>query len=358
MKTRIGILTGGGDCSGLNAVISSVVRAGSTLGYEFVGFEDGWEGVLDPVQYRELDIQAVSGISHLGGTILRTTNRGRFAGKTGEGGVSIIPNEILEMAARNLRKLHIEGLIVIGGDGTLSAALQLAEYTGVNLVGVPKTIDNDLESTDQTFGFSTAVQVATEALDKVHTTAASHTRVLFVETMGRHAGWIALHAGLAGNAHAILLPEFTFSLDKLVQFLRQRHDNKQASIVVVAEGIRIPELKRQLSSIGASEVALAGVSQQLIHAVEQLAPNEFEMRAVILGHIQRGGTPNHEDRILAKRYGVAAIETYQAGKFGSMVALRHGQMVAEPIKDAVSGLKRVNSETPELVTARKIGLFV
>ena len=210
---KIGILTAGGDCAGLNTAIASIVNSGLPLGYSFLGFEKGWEGLLDPIMCRELDANMVRGINHLGGTILRTTNQGRFAGKVGgKGGYNLIPAEILKMACDNLVQLGVEGLIAIGGDGTLSAAAQLADY-GVPIVGVPKSVDNDLSGTDATFGFSTAVSVAVDAMDKIHTTASSHERIFLVECMGRHAGWIALYAGLAGNANAILLPEFTLDID-------------------------------------------------------------------------------------------------------------------------------------------------
>ncbi len=355
MAERIGILTGGGDCAGLNTVIASIVKAGIPMGYEFIGFEKGWEGVLDPMMYRELTRAEVRGISHLGGTFLGTTNRGRFGAKVGDGEVNRIPKDILDMAKRNLDSLGITGLIVLGGDGTLSGALQLAER-GIKLIGVPKTIDNDLHSTDRTFGFSTAVDVAVDAFDKIHTTATSHQRTIFIECMGRHTGWIALEAGLAGNAHAILLPEFPFSISELAAFLKRRNDEGMPSIVCVAEGITIErDLKHDHTS---SEVQLAGSAHMVMQLVEQELPGELEMRTVVLGHTQRGGSPNAADRILAKRFGVAAMQAYREGRFNHMVSLRSNQIVLQPIGEAVADLKRVTEETPELQTARALGVFV
>jgi phosphofructokinase-like protein len=355
---RIGIITAGGDCAGLNAVIASIVKAGTPLGYQFVGFERGWEGILNPPMYKELDLAAVSGITHLGGTILRTTNRGRFSSKKGAGEVNEIPREILEEAKHNLDSLNISGLMVIGGDGSLGSALQLAKV-GVNVVGVPKTIDNDLHSTDQTFGFSTAVQVAVDALDKIHTTASSHDRTIFVECMGRNAGWIALFAGLAGGADSILLPEFPFELTSFVEHLRSRtQSGKTSNIVVVAEGVRFGNAAHGKDMGSTQEALLGGISERLMHAVEEMAPDEFEMRNVVLGHTQRGGTPNAEDRNLSQRYGTAAIEAYHQGKFNHMVALHGRSMQVVPIEDAVSTIKAITEESEELQTARKLGIFI
>lgn len=356
-KRRIGILNAGGDCAGLNAVIASAVKAGSLLGYSFVGFEKGWEGILTPMMYRELDDNAVRGISHLGGTILRTTNRGRFAGKAGEKGqTNKIPHEILKMASDNLKSIGVEGLIVIGGDGTLSAANQLSEY-GVPIIGVPKTIDNDLLGTDETFGFSTAVSVAVEALDKIHTTASSHDRVFIVECMGRHAGWITLFSGLSGNANAILLPEFDVDIDDLIGFIRNRHKTRGSTIIAVAEGI---DLGQEHISVGveSSEIRLHGAAETLMHAIEERCPNEFEMRTVILGHTQRGGAPDVHDRILAKRFGVAAVEAYDAEQFGQMVLIAENVVGVMPMSDASGRLKLVTRTSPEYQTARKIGTYL
>lgn len=355
---KIGILNSGGDCAGLNAVISGIVKTGLTMGYEFIGFEKGWEGLLDPVKYIELNSKTVRGISHLGGTILRTANKGRFAGKVGSGDKNKIDPEILTMAKRNADALGIDGLIVIGGDGTLSAAVQLADY-GLRLVGVPKTIDNDLGSTDKTFGFDTAVQVAVDALDKIHTTATSHDRVFFVECMGRHAGWISLFAGLAGSANAILLPEFDLDLTDFVDFLRRRSASKKSAIIVVAEGIKIHgddvSLKAGASS---SEIILGGASERLMRTVEEVAPEEFEMRHVVLGHTQRGGSPIASDRILSKRYGIEAMLAYDRGETNVVVATQGGKMTTVPIAEAVGGLKLVTRDTVEYQAAKRLGIYV
>ena len=353
MGKKIGILNSGGDCAGLNTVIASVVKTGISMGYEFIGFEKGWEGILD-LHYRVLDLDAVRGISHLGGTILKTTNKGRFAGKIGDGGVHEIPREILEEAKSNLAEIGVDGLVVIGGDGTLSAALQLS-HIGVPIIGVPKTMDNDLSGTDQTFGFSTAVSVAVEALDRIHTTATSHNRVFLVECMGRHAGWITLFAGLAANANIILIPEFNINLDSVMDFLHRRLEHRGSVIIAVAEGIRLPDMSHENAG---SETKLAGASYELMRAIESRSPGEYEMRNIILGHTQRGGSPNVEDRILSKKYGIAAIEAFDRGEFGSMVRLRSGAIETVPIGDATGNLKLVTYDTREYQVAKKLGVYV
>ncbi len=354
---KIGIINAGGDCAGINAVISAVVKSGIAMGYEFIGFERGWEGLLTPLMYRSLDLNAVKNISFLGGTILRTTNRGRFGGKVGTGEKGVIPEHILKEAKSHLDELGIEGLILIGGDGTMTAGLQLAEY-GVNIVGVPKTIDNDLGSTDQTFGFSTAVGVAVDAIDKVTTTAFSHDRVIFVECMGRYTGWISLFAGLAGGADGILLPEFTFSAEKFITFLRERHSSRNYSaVVVVSEGLLL-ENELIHSGMVSSEVKLGGVSLQLMNLVEKLAPNEFEMRNVVLGHVQRGGSPNAADRILAKSYGIEAMDAYVRGEFNTIVCLKAGIMKTVTIEEAVKNLKQITPQLREYQVAKKLGVYL
>lgn len=356
---RIGILTGGGDCAGLNAVISSVVRAGVPMGYEFVGILKGWEGILDPPMLRPLEVEKIRGISHVGGTILRTTNHGRFAAKIGEGGNARIPEDVLRMAAKNMEDNGIDALVVIGGDGTLNGALQLQETTGAKIVGVPKTIDNDIDGTDRSFGFASAVEIVREELTRIHTTAASHDRLMIVETMGRHAGWIALYGGLAGGANAILIPEFPFSVGGLVEYLRARAKvGKYSSVVVVAEGTEIGGSVATKKARADGEAQLGGAAERLMAAVETEAPKEFEMRSVVLGHVQRGGGPNAEDHILSRAYGVAAIDAVRDGKFGNIVSLRNGKMTLVPIAEAIGKLKRVTADDPVYVAAKKIGLFV
>lgn len=358
MVKKIGVLNGGGDVQPLNAVISSIVKSGVKRGFEFVGFEKGWEGVLSPMLYRPLDLKSVRGISHVGGTILGTVNKGRFAAKVGEGEVNKIPDEILDEAKANLEKVGVEALIVIGGDGTLSGALQLAEK-GVKIIGVPKTIDNDLKSTDKTFGFSTAVDIATEALDRVHTTATSHDRVIFVEVMGRHAGWIALYSGLAGGADMILIPEIPFDYQKIIEFLRKRKETGyRSSVVVVAEGAKPKAgLVTVMGAPQQQEVKLGGISNTIIHNIDRMAPGEFELRNTILGHVQRGGSPNSEDRILAKQYGVAAVDAIENEQFGMMVSLKGEKIVPVPIAEAVEQLKLVTVDALPVHTAKKIGVF-
>jgi 6-phosphofructokinase len=356
---KIGIINSGGDCAGLNAVISSLVTTGTPLGYTFYGFEKGWEGLLDPMNYRILDRDAVRGISHLGGTILHTTNRGRFAGKVGSGDMSKIDPAILKMAKRNSDQLGLDGFIVIGGDGTLSAATQLSDF-GLNVIGVPKTIDNDLGATDKTFGFSTAVQIAVDALDKIHTTATSHERTFFVECMGRHAGWISLYAGLAGSANAILLPEFKLDLPHFISHLRNRRaEGRLSNIVMVAEGLELGD--QGLSSkegARSSETVIGGVSEQLMSLIERQYPEEFEMRNVVLGHTQRGGSPNSQDRILAKRYGVAAMLAYHNGDFGQMIASINNKMVTVPIDKAVKSLKLVTTDNYEYQASKTLDIYL
>lgn len=354
---RIGIVNSGGDTQAINAVIASAVRAGQKYNYEFIGFIKGWEGILDN-DYMKLGLEQIRGISHLGGTILHSVNKGRFAGKVGAGDVNKIPDEIIKEATDNLNALEVDALIVIGGDGTLSGAMQLAEV-GVKIIGVPKTIDNDLAAADKTFGFSTAVDIVVEALDRIHTTAFSHDRVLFVETMGRNVGWIALSSGLAGGADAILLPEIEFSYEGLINFLKYRKRiGRNYSVVVVSEGAKAKDEEVSAKKIeGQPEVKLGGITERIMQRVEALAPGEFEMRNVVLGHIQRGGTPNAEDRILGKSYGVAAVEALREKKYGQMVCLQNGEMVSVSIEEAVKDLKSVSTDAMEFKTAKAIGVY-
>lgn len=357
---KIGIVNSGGDVQGINAVISSIVRSGTPKDLKFIGFMKGWEGVLD-MNYVELGIEQIRGISHLGGTILHSVNKGRFAAKIGAGSKNQIPDDILRLAKSNLEKLDIDALIVIGGDGTLSGALQLSDI-GVKVVGVPKTIDNDLNATDQTFGFSTAVNIVVEALDRIHTTAVSHDRVFFVETMGRHAGWIALYSGFSGGADAILIPEIPFEYKDLIEYLRYRKTiGRYYSVVVVAEGAKSKDNNAPALHLGepsSSEMRLGGVTDDIIRNIEKLAPGEFDMRNTVLGHIQRGGTPDAEDRILAKAYGVKAVEAILKHKFGEMIAYQDGEFKTVKIKDAVRNLKVVTKDDYVFKSAKEIGIFL
>jgi ATP-dependent phosphofructokinase / diphosphate-dependent phosphofructokinase len=338
---RIGVLTGGGDCPGLNAVIRAIVRKGiDRYGHAIVGFRDGWRGPLENA-YEELTIESTRGILPRGGTILGSSRTNPFKR---EGG----PESIRE----NLRGLHLDGLIAIGGEDTLGAAARLSEM-GLNVIGVPKTIDNDLGATDVTFGFDTALQVATEAIDRLHTTAESHHRIMIVEVMGRHAGWIALHSGLAGGADVILIPERPFDIEEVCRLIRRRHARgRYFSIVVAAEGATPVAGTLELLSEGKDEFGherLGGIGYLLEREIGERTG--FEARATVLGHIQRGGTPTAFDRVLATRLGVAAIDAASQGKWGQMPALRSMKIELVPLSEAVAELKTVPAEEYELAEA-------
>ena len=330
---RVGVLTGGGDCPGLNAVIRGVVRRGvQEYDYEFVGFRDGWKGPLEGLTM-ELGIEQVRGILPRGGTILGSsrTNLVKI-----DGGI--------ERTEENLRKLGIDALIAIGGEDTLGVATTLTEH-GFHVIGVPKTIDNDLSATDYTFGFDTAVQIATEAIDRLHTTAESHHRILICEVMGRHAGWIALHSGMAGGANAILIPEVEFDLDEVVGWVESRFKASYAPIIVVAEGAlpkggTLVTKDATLDSFG--HVKLSGIGEWLAEQVE--ARTGHEARTTVLGHIQRGGTPTSFDRVLATRFGLNAITAVKDEAWGTMVALQGTDIVRVPLQAATEKLKTVPIE--------------
>jgi phosphofructokinase-like protein len=336
---RVGVLTGGGDCPGLNAVIRALVRMGTPeYGYEFVGFRDGWRGPLEGDTV-PLDVNAVRGILPRGGTILGSSRTNPLSDSAAGGGRSG-----LERIKDNLAGLGVEALVAIGGEDTLGAAAALYA-DGVNVVGVPKTIDNDLGATDYTFGFDTAVNIAMEAIDRLHTTAESHHRALIVEVMGRHAGWIALHAGMAGGANVILIPEKPFSMEKVCAYVEHRFQTRYAPIVVVAEGARPNEedvalADERLDSFG--HVRLGGIGQLLADEIEKRTGKEA--RATVLGHIQRGGTPTAFDRVLATRFGVQAIQAVHDGAFGMMVALHGTDMVRVSIAEATREIKVVPPE--------------
>ena len=333
---RIGVLTGGGDCPGLNAVIRALVRQGvPEYGYEFLGFRDGWRGPLEG-DTMPLDIQAVRGILPRGGTILGSSRTNPFADSAAAGGRSG-----LERLKDNLAGLGVDALVAIGGEDTLGVAATL-HAEGVPVVGVPKTIDNDLSATDYTFGFDTAVNIGMEAIDRLHTTAESHHRALIIEVMGRHAGWIALHAGMAGGANVILIPERPFSLEKVCAYVEHRFQTRFAPIVVVAEGAHpvsedLATSSEQLDSFG--HVRLGGVGQMLADEIEKRTGKEA--RCTVLGHIQRGGTPTAFDRVLATRFGVHAVQAVHDEAFGVMVALRGTDIVRVPLAEATSQLKLV-----------------
>ena len=338
---RVGVLTGGGDCPGLNAVIRAIVRRGVTeFGYEFIGFRDGWRGPLEGDTV-PLDVQAVRGILPRGGTILGSSRTNPLADSAASGGRTGV-----QRISGNLDSLGVDALIAIGGEDTLGVATRLHEE-GVKVIGVPKTIDNDLGATDYTFGFDTAVNIAMEAIDRLHTTAESHHRALIVEVMGRHAGWIALHAGMAGGANVILIPEKRFDIEKVCAYVEHRFQTRYAPIVVVAEGARAVEGdasadEQQLDAFGHVRLGLVGVGQMLANEIEKRTGKEA--RCTVLGHIQRGGTPTAFDRVLATRFGLQAIGAVHDGVFGVMVALRGAEIVRVPLADATRELKTVPPE--------------
>jgi ATP-dependent phosphofructokinase / diphosphate-dependent phosphofructokinase len=330
---RVGVLTGGGDCPGLNAVIRAVVRKGvQVYGYEFVGFRDGWRGPLEG-DTLPLDVQAVRGILPRGGTILGSSRTNPIKI---EGGVERIKD--------NLAGLGVDALIAIGGEDTLGVARQLHDR-GVNVVGVPKTIDNDLNATDYTFGFDTAVNIAMEAIDRLHTTAESHHRALICEVMGRHAGWIALHAGMASGANVILIPERPFDIEKVCGYVESRFKTRYAPIIVVAEGAhpadgQMATENQELDAFG--HVRLGGIGERLAAEIEKRTGKEA--RTTVLGHIQRGGTPTAFDRVLATRFGLHAIDAVHDGDFGKMVGLKGTDILRVDLSAATDELKTVPVE--------------
>ncbi|WP_030158418.1 6-phosphofructokinase [Glycomyces sp. NRRL B-16210] len=329
---RIGVLTGGGDCPGLNAVIRAAVRKGTKeFGHEFVGFRYGWRGPIEGIT-QPLDWESVEGILDQGGTILHSSRTNPYKI---EGGVEAIK--------KNMAALGVDALIAIGGEDTLGVATKLTA-DGVNCVGVPKTIDNDLSGTDYTFGFDTAVNIATEAIDRLWTTAESHDRCLVVEIMGRHAGWMTLHAGIAGGANVVLIPEVAFDIEKVAAFVKDRKDAGKATIVAVSEGAHAETgmvLKDgEVDAFG--HVKLGGVGDWVAAEIKERA--EIETRAIILGHLQRGGTPTAFDRVLATRLGLEAASAVQEGDFGKMMALQGTNVVRIPIHEGTDELKTVPVE--------------
>ncbi|BCX50360.1 ATP-dependent 6-phosphofructokinase [Haloferula helveola] len=352
---RIGILNSGGDCPGLNAVIHGVVGAADNLGWECIGFKDGFEGLLPPGDYKVLNPKDTIGILKLGGTILGTTNKGHFAAKVGKGDIAEVPAEIVAKAKRTLDQLEIRALVVVGGDGSLTTALQLYRE-GWPVIGVPKTIDNDLRATAMTFGFDSAVSTVVDALDRLHTTAESHKRVMVLEVMGRHAGWIALWGGIAGGANVILLPEIPFNLEKVADVIKQRDAlGAHSTLVVVAEGATMPdgELVTIAENAG-GEVRLGGVGDVVAHRLEQLTGKDT--RACTLGHLQRGGAPTALDRILGTRFGVMAVKLAEEGRFGRMVSYQAYHVDSVPIEEAVNQLRVVEPDGEMVQAAKAVGI--
>lgn len=357
MIKRIGVLTGGGDCPGLNAVIRAVVKTAMVdYGYEVIGFKDGYKGLVinDFVKFQSGD---VSGILDKGGTILGTSNRDNpFHFKVIKDGV-IEYQDMSDKVMENLGMFGIDCMVLIGGDGTLTSARDFFKK-GMKVVGVPKTIDNDLSATDLTFGFMTAVETATDALDKLHSTAESHHRVMILEVMGRYAGWIALEAGIAGGADVILIPEIPYDMNMVAQKVMERKNaGKSFSIIVVSEGAKSIEGDVVVSKVikdSPDPIRLGGVGNKIAEDIENLTG--IETRVTVLGHLQRGGRPIPFDRILSTRYGVAAVEMINEGKFGMMAALQGNEIVSVPLEDAVGKLKTVPSKGELVRIAKKIGV--
>ena len=365
-KPTIGILTGGGDCPGLNAVIRAAVKSALKLGYDCVGFLKGYEGLVDPVAYMPLDLTNTANILLQGGTILGSTNKGRFSALVGEGARVQIDPTLLAAAGETVRQLGISGLICIGGDGSLAIAQQLHEH-GIPVVGVPKTIDNDLGCTAFTFGFDSAVACATDALDRLHTTAASHERIMVLEVMGRHAGWIALHAGIAGGGDVILIPEIPWTFEHVCQkVLDREREGKRFTLIVVAEGARLPD--GGLVHAGGGGAAAAGAPlgkerwQVKLGGVGEIVANEVarrlgrEVRALVLGHLQRGGTPTAFDRVLATQFGAHAVRLVHEGRFGQMVCYRPPDIASVAISQAITTPATVDPAHSAVQAARALGI--
>ena len=353
---RIAVLTGGGDAPGLNAVIRAVAKTAiNVYACEVFGIVDGYDGFIAPGGVRPLDLAAVRGILPRGGTILGTANRGNpFARKVIRDGKEVVI-DVSDEIIQAIQAMHLDAVIVIGGDGTLRVGMELCEK-GVPVIGVPKTIDNDVGGTEVTFGFDTALMIATEALDRLHTTAEAHHRVMVLELMGRDAGFIALHSGVSGGADVILIPEIPFKYESILRKIRQRAEaGSKFSLLAVSEGARPLGGQETFSRPGDAVYVprLGGIGQEVGKYIEQQG---FEARVTVLGHVQRGGSPTAFDRWLATRYGAAAVRTAAAGNFGRMVALRDGKVSDIPISEALSVPKRVDLTSDAVLTARGIGI--
>ncbi|MBX7072122.1 MAG: ATP-dependent 6-phosphofructokinase [Pirellulales bacterium] len=355
-QRRVAILTSGGDCPGLNAVIRGVAKSAHQLGYDCIGFLRGYEGLIDPVSYIALNHRNTTGILHQGGTILGSTNRGRFAATSGVDQHNAIAGDLLSAVKVTVEQLGLAGLICIGGDGSLAIAQQFHEY-GIPVVGVPKTIDNDLASTAYTFGFDSAVACATDALDRLHTTAASHERVMVLEVMGRHAGWIALHAGIAGGGDVILIPEVSWNFEHVCHKILERdREGKRFTLVVVAEGARLPggSLVAREAAPGAGQARLGGIGHTVAAEIERRL--QRECRCVILGHLQRGGAPTTFDRVLATQFGAHAMRLVHHEKFGEMISFHPPHIDSVPICDAIGTLSTVDPHGAAVQAARALGI--
>jgi 6-phosphofructokinase 1 len=352
---RVGVLTAGGDCPGLNAVIRGVVKSANTHGYEVVGFLKGYEGLVDPVSYVPLTHKNTTGILSQGGTILGSTNKGRFAATIGVNDRLELDPELVAGVKTTVEQLNLEGLICVGGDGSLAVAQQFHEH-GIPVVGVPKTIDNDLSSTAFTFGFFSAVFCATDALDRLHTTAASHERVMVLEVMGRHAGWIALYAGIAGGGDVILIPEIPWTFESVCHAIVSREQRgKKFTLIVVAEGAELPDggLVTQDKVDCQKQVRLGGIGNIVGKEIEQRIGKET--RTVVLGHLQRGGAPTTFDRVVATQFGAHAVRLIVERKFGHMVTYQPPHILDTPIIDAIK-LSSVSTSCSAVQAARALGI--
>jgi phosphofructokinase-like protein len=356
MSKRIGVVTGGGDCPGLNAVIRAAAKTAENRGWECIGILGGYEGLLEPRRTILLDHQTLSGLLPRGGTILGTASRGKFSAKVGHGEIRMLPKELFDAVKAGMDALGLFALVSIGGDGTLSIAQQLFEH-GIPVVGVPKTIDNDLEGTLFTFGFDSAVSCATDALDRLHTTAESHNRVMVLEVMGRYAGWIALYAGVAGGADVILIPEIPFSYESVYAKIQVRESlGKKFTIIIVAEGAceKGGAVVTSAADTTLGEERLGGIGAIVSAEVEKRTGKES--RVCVLGHLQRGGSPTTFDRALCSIFGATAVELVAAGEFGKMVAFNGPQIGAIKISDAIGKLKTVRPDGNLVRTARALGI--
>ncbi len=355
---KIGILTGGGDCPGLNAVIRAVTRTAILkYGYEVIGYKYGYKGIYEN-DYIKLNLEAVSGILHKGGTILYTSNKHNiFALPVIENGLEI-KKDVSDIAVENMRRMELDALIVIGGDGTLTTAYDFSKK-GVNVIGIPKTIDNDLISTDYTFGFHTAVESATDALDRLHTTAEAHSRVMILEVMGRTAGWIALESGIAGSADVILVPEIPYSLEYIIEKIKKREaEGKSFTMIVVAEGAKQfggDAVVQKIVKDSPDPVRLGGIGNKLAYDLEKLLPTH-EIRFNVLGHLQRGGITNAYDRILSTRFGVAAVDLISNNDYNKVVVFKDNIISSVNIKEVAGKVKLVPEGHQLITTARSIGI--
>lgn len=352
---RIGILTGGGDCPGINAVIRGVAKkAIMELGAEIVGIEDGYEGLVNN-KYRSLELRDLSGILTLGGTILGTSKKANPYHYAIRSGSSLIFKDMSRKALANIRRMGLDCLVAIGGDGTLAIAYKLFR-NGVPVIGVPKTIDNDIIGTDVTFGFDSAVWVATEGIDRLHTTAQSHHRIMIVEVMGHNAGWLALYSGIAGGGDIILIPEIPYDIDVIAEKVKDRNRHgKRFSIVVVAEGAK-PKggdvVIQRIVKESSDPIRLGGIGFVLGKQIENITG--IETRTVVMGHLQRGGTPTPHDRVLATRLGTKAVDMIKDGSFGYMVAVQKGALIKFPLKSVAKGARKVPADNPLIASARAL----